>query len=293
MKTQTYKKTLLLAAPMAMAFSVTIPQNAEAQRQAPSKEEQREQRNERNENLTPEERQKAREARFQERLRNMTPEQRQKWDQQVKEWRAQREANGGQGGWGGPGGGGGGGNEGGWNRGGGPGGGRDGGRGGDAAPQAEVDYMAYAGITDPKVRDAIAEFVNAQAAARKPLLEKARQLTFDLGKVEITSEEIGTRMTAFRAELVVDQKRYEDALKELDLKIGYTKNPRLEVFLTMGGVLGYEAPQVGGAIAIFTNLIPPTPAPAPINIDAKAGQPVTPPAANVNAKAAPVEDGPM
>lgn len=249
MKIQNRKHTILLVAPLTLAVYSGTTGIAEAQRQQPSRDERREQRREEIERMTPEQRQQYFRTRREERLRNMTPEQRQQWEQRRQEWQRRQAEGGGQGGWGGPGG------QGGW--------GAPGEQGGWGAPdqQENVDVMANAGITDDTVKDAIRAFVAAQQEARKPLLEMARQITLELGKADMTNEQIAARLKEFRTATAVDQKRYETALQELDTKIGYTKNARLETFLMMAGILGYEAPQVGGSVAIFANLTP-TAAPA-------------------------------
>lgn len=121
------------------------------------------------------------------------------------------------------------------------------------ADQQVASEMQAAGITDPETMDAIKQFVADQRTARKPLLAMAKKIATSLG-VKTTADEATTASLAdFRKAVAADQARYDKALKDLDAKIGYSTNPKLEAFLTLIGVLGNESSAVGGANAIFPN----------------------------------------
>jgi hypothetical protein len=252
MNTRTIRWIATPAAALAIA-SFVLP--TQAQRERPSREERQEQRQERRQDMTPEQRQQQ----WQQRMQNMTPEQRQRMQQRMQERiqqlpeadRARAEeairnndfATLGQlmgPGRGGPGGQGG---QGGW-----------GGRGGQNAVSREErqrQLMTASGITDPAIQDAVIQFVVTQEAARRPLLEMARQLSRNLANPEVTAEANTTALANFRRAAAADQTRYEGALKALDAQISYSANPKIETFLTLIGILGNEVMPLGGPSAIF------------------------------------------
>jgi hypothetical protein len=138
---------------------------------------------------------------------------------------------------------------------GGPGGqGGQGGRGGQNAVSREErqrQLMTASAITDPAIQDAVIQFVVIQEAARRPLLEMARQLSRNLANPEVTAEANTTALANFRRAAAADQTRYEGALKALDAQISYSTNPKIETFLTLIGILGNEVMPLGGPSAIF------------------------------------------
>jgi hypothetical protein len=251
-----------IATPVAAFAVASFVLPAQAQRERPSREERREQRQERREDMTPEQRQQQ----WQQRIQNMTPEQRQRLQQSVQERMQQlpeadrvraEEAmrNGdfatlgqlmGQGG--GPGGQGGAG-QGGW-----------GGRGGQgnavSREERQRQLMTASGINDPAIQDAVIQFVVTQEAARRPLLEMARQMSRNLANPEVTAEANTTALANFRRAAATDQTRYEAALKALDAQISYSTNPKIETFLTLIGILGNEVMPLGGPTAIFAQAGP-------------------------------------
>ena len=123
------------------------------------------------------------------------------------------------------------------------------------ADQQVSTEMQAAGITDPETMDAIKQFVADQRTARKPLLAMAKKIATSLPLKTTTDEAMTASLTAFRKAVADDQVRYDKALKDLDAKIGYSTNPKLEAFLTLIGVIGNESSAVGGANAVFPNMM--------------------------------------
>jgi hypothetical protein len=239
-----YTKCLVAPVMLSALASTVLP--AHAQRERPSREERRGQRQERRQQMTPEQRQQAiqqrlqnmtpeqrqrMQQRFQERMQQMTPEQRQQAQQALQngDFAALQGMMGGRGGQGG----------------------RGGFGGGNAAAREERQrqLMVQSGITDKTVQDTIIEFVRTQEQARRPLLQMARDLSQNLATRP--NEEITTVLAAFRKAAADDQTRYEAALKELDQKIQYSANPKIETFLTLIGVIGNEVLPIGGPAAVF------------------------------------------
>lgn len=97
------------------------------------------------------------------------------------------------------------------------------------------------GFTDATLQDALIEFVNTQAAATGPLQQKQLAILQALANKETTDEQITTLMTEWTALSTVEKTRREQALKDLDTSISYSKSPRLSALLTIFGVLGDES----------------------------------------------------
>ena len=185
------------------------------------RQEQREERQERRENMTPEQREQARQQReqqWQQRLRDMTPEQRQRFEQrraQMEQMRRQEQiAN-------------------------------------VSGDDRQRYLMQSAGVADVAAQDAIIAFVTAQMERRQPVTEAARRLSDSLADANSTPEAISGQLEALRVASKEFRAWKEGALKELDAKIGYTKDSRLQSLLVLVGILGDESTDAGGFNAIF------------------------------------------
>lgn len=102
------------------------------------------------------------------------------------------------------------------------------------------------GFTNKDSQNAILEFVKAQNKARAPIREQAQKLTEVLRDQDVTDPEITIQLADLRAAIKAEKERTEAAEKELDAKIGYTKNARLDALLTTRGILGDESFYSGG-----------------------------------------------
>lgn len=102
------------------------------------------------------------------------------------------------------------------------------------------------GFTNKDSQNAILEFVKAQTKARAPIREQAQKLTEALRDQDVTDPEITTQLADLRTAIKTEKERTETAEKELDAKIGYTKNARLDALLTTQGILGDESFYSGG-----------------------------------------------
>jgi len=119
-------------------------------------------------------------------------------------------------------------------------------RGGKArefADQAIRKMMAQAGVEDVAKQDAVLAFVKADMEARRPLREQGQKLLQALREGAVTDDQLLALVTDYRASQEAEQIRREKAQEELDEKIKFGENPRLEAMLLLAGLIGD-----GGAI---------------------------------------------
>jgi hypothetical protein len=189
-----------------------------AQREPPDRQQQRQERRERIEQMTPEQRQQYFQQRQAERVKNMTTEQRQRYDQRMQQMQQMRRQQ-------------------------------------QIASVSADDRQRYlmqsAGVTDATAQDAIIAFVLAQTEKRQTVTEAARQLSNLMADANSTPEAISTQLETLRTASKEFRTWKEGALKELDAKIGYTKDSRLQSLLVLVGIIGDESTDAGGFNAIF------------------------------------------
>ena len=242
---------------VALVCATTATTNiAFAQREAPSRADKRAERQQANENLTPEQQQAARSARWQARVNSMTPEQRTQFEARRAEmqkkmtdagidpndpnaWQKAREA--------------------------GVMGSQGGGRGSRAQSEAMKQMMEAAGITDFDVQDAIIAYVAEQNKARATLFQLAQAAATALqapviapinvaadGAEDAADSKVATTFKAYETAVIAENERQEKALQALDEKIHYSTTPRIKAFLTLVGILNNDVLAIGGPAAIFT-----------------------------------------
>ena len=105
--------------------------------------------------------------------------------------------------------------------------------------------LTEAGFTDKAIQDAVVTFANDQAdGPRVDTRENIRKLNQAL-RNNATDEQITLLLNDIRTDIETAKALRENALKELDKKIGYTQKPRLEAVLLLAGITG-ENPGGGG-----------------------------------------------
>ncbi|RYX85441.1 hypothetical protein EON83_05600 [bacterium] len=113
--------------------------------------------------------------------------------------------------------------------------------------------MTSVGITDKAQQDPIVTFVFAQVKAREPVLKIAREVATSLQDGKSTPDQIKVKWTSYQSALDTDKTRFEKELATLDAKIGWSKDARLQSFLSFVGVLNPDVALIGGSQAIFTD----------------------------------------
>lgn len=98
--------------------------------------------------------------------------------------------------------------------------------------------MTQAGIGEGATQDAILEYVRNDLHARGSLREQGTKLIQALRAGAVTDEQMAALVADYRAAQQAEKSRREIAEAQLDAKINYSKNPRLEAMLLLAGVIG-------------------------------------------------------
>lgn len=106
--------------------------------------------------------------------------------------------------------------------------------------------LTDAGFADAIVQDAIIAFGAAQEKATQSLRQKMRQVTEAARTGAVTDAQMSTLLAEFRADVAAEKTRRAAAQKDLDTKVNFSKQPRLDALLTTMGLIGDEAAVVGG-----------------------------------------------
>jgi len=216
-----FKKSQYFVPLSALALSAGLALNsgvALAQREAPTRQENRAERRQQIQNMTPEQRTEYFQKRMEERMATMTPEQR----AQFQTFRAQAQVFQ---------------------------------RQAQVAQVSTVDRQRYlmssAGIEDATIQDAILEYSKALVKERETVTKAATDLRVLIGDKDATTEAIAEQTEKLTTASVDFRVWKEGALKDLDEKISYSTDARLKAFLILTNVIGDESNDAGGYATIF------------------------------------------
>ncbi len=106
--------------------------------------------------------------------------------------------------------------------------------------------LQRAGADDTASQDAILEYVRAEEVARRAMNENSRKTMQAVTGKAVTESEAGIVLGNLRDAVQDEKARRAAAAKALDLKVGYSKKPRLETLLTLIGAIGDESFYLGG-----------------------------------------------
>jgi uncharacterized membrane protein YgcG len=99
------------------------------------------------------------------------------------------------------------------------------------------EMLVHVGVNEAPTQDAILAFVQTDLEARRPMREQTTKL-FRALNGGVTDAQLLALVTDYRAAQEAEKARRETALQELDAKIHYTQNPRLEAILLLAGLIG-------------------------------------------------------
>jgi hypothetical protein len=99
------------------------------------------------------------------------------------------------------------------------------------------EMLVHVGVNEAATQDAILAYVQTDLEARRPMREQTTKL-FKALNGGVTDAQLLALVTDYRAAQEAEKARRETALQELDAKIHYTQNPRLEAILLLAGLLG-------------------------------------------------------
>lgn len=111
--------------------------------------------------------------------------------------------------------------------------------------QALKNAMTASGIVDANVQEAVLDFVQNNQQEQAKINEAYRRLNLTFNgrpreRINLTDEEVTEQLKNLRAAVQAEKERRTAAASALDAKIQYTKNARLDAFLTVNGLIGDE-----------------------------------------------------
>jgi hypothetical protein len=107
------------------------------------------------------------------------------------------------------------------------------------SPEDNVRRMlAQAGVDDAATQTAVLDYIKTDMEARGPLREQGAKIFRALREGAVTDDQLLALVTDYRAAQQAEKARREQAEANLDAKINYSKNPRLEAMLLLSGLIG-------------------------------------------------------
>ncbi len=104
--------------------------------------------------------------------------------------------------------------------------------------EAMKTQMTTLGITDAS-QTSILAYAQAREVAAMPLRAQARTLQEGLGN-NISAEVAARQLGALRDAVKAEKERRAGAESALNAAVGFSKNPQLEAYLTLAGLIGDE-----------------------------------------------------
>ncbi len=104
------------------------------------------------------------------------------------------------------------------------------------------EMMTNNGVTDTSTQDAVLAYLSNELDARRPLRQMGVKLQRALGDQSITDDQIKAMVADYQNAQDLETQRRSKAQSDLDAKIHYTQNPRLQGLLMLMGVLGDGPP---------------------------------------------------
>lgn len=106
--------------------------------------------------------------------------------------------------------------------------------------------LRQAGVDDAPTQDIILDYVRADFEARAQLREQGNKLFQAVRNGGVTDDQLLALITDYRAAQQAERTRREKAETDLDAKVHFSKNPKLEAMLLLGGMIGD-----GGGLTIY------------------------------------------
>ena len=124
--------------------------------------------------------------------------------------------------------------------------------------------MKNLGIASANTQDAILEYLTADEMAHATLREAEKSLMNGLRR-DVPPERMRDLLSDYRASVETDKTNRETEQRRLDVRVGYTLDPKLEATLWLMGVLGDGASKLPtGALVLPKSLAPATPDETPV-----------------------------
>jgi len=108
------------------------------------------------------------------------------------------------------------------------------------------EMMTRNGVTDTTTQDTVLAYLSNELDARQPLRQMGEKLNRALSDQSITDDQIKAMIADYQNAQDLEQQNRIKAQSDLDAKIHYSQNPRLEGLLMLMGVLGDGPPLMEG-----------------------------------------------
>ena len=109
--------------------------------------------------------------------------------------------------------------------------------------------LEEAGLDDKKLQDSVVDFAQAQDASRETLRAAAARCWDALRDPDAASEALTAALKNYQDAAAAAQAEREKSLAELDAKVHFKQNPRLQMLLRLKGLLGSEAWLAGDTLS--------------------------------------------
>ncbi|HEX8235869.1 MAG TPA: hypothetical protein VF600_07920 [Abditibacteriaceae bacterium] len=110
--------------------------------------------------------------------------------------------------------------------------------------------LERAEVTDAATQNTIVEYIAGEQEAREKSRQSLRTANQKLAQAvrtgAVTQAQLGTLLGEFQNAAADEKERRATTAAELDRKVGYSKNPRLEAVLTILGAIGDESLYLAG-----------------------------------------------
>jgi len=114
------------------------------------------------------------------------------------------------------------------------------------ADQTLRGSMNWLGYGDKPTQDAVVACMVEQEDAAELVRTAHRKVAQALLNNALPETQVSTLMADLRSAVEEARTKQETAMAALDAKVGFSKKPRLEAFLTMVGLIGDETSYLGG-----------------------------------------------
>ncbi len=115
--------------------------------------------------------------------------------------------------------------------------------------------MAWLGFNDPATQQAVIDCTVEQEEAVEPLRDQHRKVTRALLANALTERQAKDALARLRVAAKDAREARETAIATLEEKVAFSKNPRLEAFLSAIGLIGDESNLIGGVAGGITGAL--------------------------------------
>lgn len=105
--------------------------------------------------------------------------------------------------------------------------------------------MTRGGFNNTAQQDAVVAYAKQQDASTQSLQDMGKKLVVAVSTPNVGDDEVARQLKEFQAAVAKEKERRAAARADLDKQVNYTKQPRLEMLLTMFGLVGDDSLSLG------------------------------------------------